>query len=358
MGNNGNDQGIVQLWGHDFIKAKYGLDETQVVSFVNELISQRNTFLQRREHLSSLTKLAERMVAEADNMASQIKDEAIERANAEATMILAKAEERAQQMIEEKRAEAIAMTNREAEAIRADAQQEIELLLEEKTRSSQTELKDTGKSLYGQFLLQLEDLQQQVRVLEIDFEHTLSQKMNQFDLNVELELSSQLTVPMQQENNVILDTDVGVSTQPEYSMLADTSVQDQAVAQPGNSEQEKTVPVPAENEEVIDYQGEIELEILPPVDIQQLIGIMRYLDSLPEVEATELIPIADTPRIKVFLNEPVPLMEILRTLPEVSQLKEVTDKEAASFADIPQSTCRQIQITLSQDRILVEPKKY
>ena len=111
------------------------------------------------------------------------------------------------------------------------------LLLKEKARSSQTELKDTGKSLYGQFLLQLEDLQQQVRVLEIDFEHTLSQKMNQFDLNVEL-------------------------------------------------------------------------------------------------------------------------MEILRTLPEVSQLKEVTDKEAASFADIPQSTCRQIQITLSQDRILVEPKKY
>jgi len=149
-----------------------------------------------------------------------------------------------------------------------------------------------------------------------------------------------------------------VSTQPEYSMLADARVQDQTLAQPDNSEQEKTVPAPAENEEVIDYQGEIELEILPPVDIQQLIGIMRYLDSLPEVETTELIPIADTPRIKVFLNGPVPLMEILRTLPEVSQIKEVTGKEAASFADTPQSKRRQIQITLSQDRILVEPKKY
>ncbi len=357
MGNSGNDQSIVKLWGHDFVKAKYGLDETQVVSFVNELISQRNTFLQRREHLSSLTKLAERMVAEANNMATQIKDEAIERANAEATMILAKAEEQAQQMIEEKRAEVIAMANRKAEAITANAQQEIELLLEEKTRSSQTELKDTGKSLYGQFLLQLEDLQQQVRVLEIDFEHTLSQKMKQFDLNVERELSSQLTIPMQQENNVILNADVVVNTQPEYSMLADAGVQGQTLTQPGNSGQGKTVPVAAENEEVIDYQGEVELELLPPVDIQQIIGIMRYLDSLPEVETTELIPIADTPRIKVFLNEPVPLMEILRTLPEVSQLKEVTGKEAASFADIPQSTCRQIQIRLSTDRILAEAKE-
>lgn len=358
MGNNGNDQGIVKLWGHDFVKAKYGLDETQVVSFVNELISQRNTFLQRREHLSSLTKLAERMVAEASNMAAQIKDEAIERANAESTMILAKAEEQAQQMIEEKRAEVIAMANKKAEAIRANAQQEIELLLKEKARSSQTELKDTGKSLYRQFLLQLEDLQQQVRVLEIDFEHTLSQKMKQFDLNIERELSSQLTVSMQQENNVILDTDVVVSTQPEYCMPADAGVQGQAVAQAGNNGPEKTMPVPAENEEAIDYQGEVELEILPPVDIQQIIGIMRYLDSLSEVETTELIPIADTPRIKVFLNEPVPLMEILRTLPEVSRLKEVTGQEAASFANTPQNNRRQIQVTLSPQRIPVEPKNY
>lgn len=118
------------------------------------------------------------------------------------------------------------------------------------------------------------------------------------------------------------------------------------------------MPVPAENEEAIDYQGEVELEILPPVDIQQIIGIMRYLDSLSEVETTELIPIADTPRIKVFLNEPVPLMEILRTLPEVSRLKEVTGQEAASFANTPQNNRRQIQVTLSPQRIPVEPKNY
>ena len=59
-----------------------------VVSFVNELISQRNTFFQRREHLSSVTKLAERMVARANNMAKQIRDEAIERAHAEIKEVL------------------------------------------------------------------------------------------------------------------------------------------------------------------------------------------------------------------------------------------------------------------------------
>ena len=88
MGNNGNDKSIIKLWGHDFVKAKYGLDETQVVSFVNELIDQRNTFLQRREHLSSLTKLAERMVVRVNDMAEQIRDEAIERAHAEPKEVL------------------------------------------------------------------------------------------------------------------------------------------------------------------------------------------------------------------------------------------------------------------------------
>ncbi|GAI80905.1 unnamed protein product, partial [marine sediment metagenome] len=103
MGKNGNNNDVIELWGHDFGRVRYGLDEEQVVAFVNEVISQRDMFLQRQEHLSSLTKLAERAVAEADNMAKQMSEEAAEQARAEATMIIAKAEEQAQQVIEEKR---------------------------------------------------------------------------------------------------------------------------------------------------------------------------------------------------------------------------------------------------------------
>jgi hypothetical protein len=84
---------------------------------------------------------------------------------------------------------------------------------------------------------------------------------------------------------------------------------------------------------------------------------MRYLDSLSEVENTELIPVADRPSIIVFLREPVPLVEMLKTLPEVGQVDEVTSEEITSFPDIPQGKRRKIQITLSKDSILAEAKE-
>ena len=58
------------------------------MSFVNELISRRSTFFHRKEHLSSVTKLAERMVVRVNDMAEQIRDEAIERAHAEPKEVL------------------------------------------------------------------------------------------------------------------------------------------------------------------------------------------------------------------------------------------------------------------------------
>ena len=357
MPKNSNNNDVVELWEHDFAIVRNGLDEEQVISFVNELISQRVTFLQRQEHLSSLTKLAERIAAEADNMAKQTNEEAVEQAKAETTAILAKAEEQAQQMIEEKRAEVIAMANREAESIRANAQQQATLLLEEKTSSIQIELKDTVQSLSRQFLSQLESLQQQVIALEVEFEQTLSQAMKQPESIRQQEASSQSPVPMEQEYNVTPSIDSEVNTQPADSILTKAMAQVHTVDQLDNSEVGKMTPVLAENEETVDYKGEIELQILPPVNIKQIMGIMRYLDSLSEVENTELIPVADRPSIIVFLRQPVPLVEMLKTLPEVGQVDEVTSEEITSFLDIPQGKRRKIQITLSKDSILAEVKE-
>ena len=84
-------------------RVKSGLDEKQVTSFVNELVSQRDTLLKHQEHLSSFSMLAERTVAEADNVAKQIKEEAAEQAKVEPNAIIAETEEQVQQMFEEKR---------------------------------------------------------------------------------------------------------------------------------------------------------------------------------------------------------------------------------------------------------------
>ena len=94
-----------------------------------------------KEHVLSLAKLAEKTVAEANNMAIEVKKKALAQAEVEANAILAKAEEQAQHMIEEKRLEARAIANKEAEVIKANAQQVVKRLCTELTSQLETQAK-------------------------------------------------------------------------------------------------------------------------------------------------------------------------------------------------------------------------
>ncbi len=60
MVENSDNNGIIELWGRAFTKAKGGLDEEQVKSFVYELLSECHLLTKRQEHLSPFSKLAER----------------------------------------------------------------------------------------------------------------------------------------------------------------------------------------------------------------------------------------------------------------------------------------------------------
>ena len=96
--NDGKDEHFIDLCGWDIKRVNNGLDEAQVGSIITELVSQRDALAEKTEHLSSLTKLAEKTVAEADEVANQLKAEAIESAEAEKITILASIEKEAQQL--------------------------------------------------------------------------------------------------------------------------------------------------------------------------------------------------------------------------------------------------------------------
>jgi len=326
MAKNGSKEGMVELWGREFNLAKNGLDEAQIVSFVNELISERDQLIRRAEHLSTLTKLAEKTVVEADKLAEETKKEAAEQTRAETTAIIAKAEEQARQIIEEKRTAIITIATKEAEAIKASAEREAGLLMEHERKRVQPELRDMAQQLYRELLSQLESLKQQVTALEVDFEHKLSQ-------------------PAEQASIVTMENEP-------------SSVQVPATIQQVSKVEEKA-PLSADSQDKPTYNDEVELEILPPIDVKQIMGIMRYLDSLAEIENTELIPLIDRPLIIVSLREPMHLIEILRTLPEVDEAKEVADEEitAVTDADYAEGMRRKIQITLSGSSVLDEAKE-
>ena len=175
MEKNNNGNGNIELWGREFKRSKQGIDEKQIVSFVNDIIGERDTLLRRQEHLSSLTELAERMVSEADNISQKMKEEAVDKAKTEVDTIITQAEEQARQMFEDKKAEASAKANEEAESIKANARKQAEYTLNEQTMKVQSDFNEIAQLLFSEHVSQLETLKQQVNVAQADFEQRLSQ---------------------------------------------------------------------------------------------------------------------------------------------------------------------------------------
>jgi vacuolar-type H+-ATPase subunit H len=308
MTKNNKRNGVVELWGREFKKVGDGLDKKEVVSFVDELMKKHEALLKRADHLSSLTKLAEKTIVEADNVAQHVKSEAEEQAKSEAKNILSEAEEQAkseaknilseaeeqaQKFIEEKRAEALARVNHEVEAIKAKAQQQAEKLLEEKTKEIQPELRNNVKRLYGELLTQLDGLKEQVVALEKELEQKLSQPSAE------------------------------TSTVEEPSKV-DSEEPDKVNMEAGKADNEflELLQPAGETDEA---EPEWELEILPPIDLTQILDIINYLDGMAEVEQTELIPQMDKPTITVFLRQPIDMVDILKKLPQVASVTEDTD---------------------------------
>ena len=308
MDNNGAKDGIAEMGGREFKIVKKGLDKTQVLAFINELIrqrdelnSERDELLKREKHMLSLTKLAERTVIEADKLTEEIKKEAIEQAKVEAKI-------EADKLTEETKRKAIEQAKAEADAIMAKAKEQSQ----EQTRQ-----------IYGQLLSQLESLKQQVVALEKKPEQKLSQSTD--------EIKVAATEKQPPSTQVPADKD----TEPQELI--------QIINLTNRIEMQEGAPVLADTQEPTTYEKEVELEILSPVNPMKIMEIMKYLDNLSEVKDTELIPRADKPSIIVSQREPMPLVKILRGLPQVENVKEVS----VIGSDGADGERRKIEITLS-----------
>jgi hypothetical protein len=74
-----------------------------------------------------------------------------------------------------------------------------------------------------------------------------------------------------------------------------------------------------------------EVEILPPFNISKIMAVVAFLDKLPEVANTEMIvPQIDMPSILVFLRKPMNVVDVLKTIPAVAYVEEVTTDKAVT----------------------------
>jgi hypothetical protein len=327
IGNSVKDD-VVVLGGCEFKRAKNGLDETQVASFINGLVEQRDKLAESQDHLASLNRLAERTIVEADKLAKQIKTEAAEQAKADSAAIVDKAKEQARQTVEKKVAEAVRLADEEAAAIKAKAEEEAALLLENQKSKIQRELRDLVNQQSGYLLEELERLKQQAASIQADFD-------NGSPAFAEAEPAASAGIA-QEKHGV-----AGGTSEQSEAMPAELSEK----AQGERPHQPEPVWQPKENAETsfqssgplqTEEQPESgnpqwEVEITPPFEIATIMEVVSFLDQLPEVANTEMVvPQIDAPLILVFLRKPMNVVDVLQKLPAVASVEELTSDVAAT----------------------------
>ncbi|NWF77286.1 MAG: hypothetical protein HXY36_01610 [Chloroflexi bacterium] len=346
MGTTVKDDVLV-LGGREFKRVKIGLDEAQVTSFINELINERDKLAKAYEHITSLNRLAERTIVEADKLATQIKTEAAEQAKAQSAAIIDKAKEEARQLAEKKIAEAVALANEQANAIKAKAEEEAAKLLENEKNKIRAELRNLVNQQFGYMLEELENLKRQAAAVQANFDNKLSEP------RVE---SSAAAAKIAEEK----DTVVAKIAEKRDATAAETAKESAAIVAEEIKKTLEAHPEPSRTMNQIEKSSDLsnlfqiedqvelgkpqwEVEILPPFEIAKIMEVVSFLDQLPEVANTEMIvPQIDMPSILVFLRKPLNLVDVLQTIPAVAYVEKITTDLNAT-----NKKPRKVRITLS-----------
>ena len=326
-------------------------------AFIDGLIKERDELSQSKHHIASLTKLAETTIVEAEKMANQIKTEAEEKARAESTALLEEAEQKAREMAEEKKAEALEHARKEAEAIKSEAKSQAAMLLEREKERIWDELGGTIGRQFGYLTEQLEGLKQQAVRAQAEFENRMSE-------------AAQGSIPVTAESDPEKDAApsavMGENHNALMSLVEEPEAPPAQEAEPPSTEEAKKPAGSTEREELDDRsdkgfdlskllqmddwaessEPQFEVEILPPIQMTKIMEIVAYLDQLPEVKNTEIIPRMDSPSIMVFLHDEMNLVEALQGVPAVAYVEEVAIDGNASNGESGQAP-RKIRIGLS-----------
>jgi len=171
------------LWNQDFQIVKHGLDEKQVTEFVDELMAKLKQ-AEERSYPSSLDRLAEQTVVEAEKLAEKLKDEAKQirmQAQAEADRIVAEAQATAQEQAEsiskvakvaaEEAQKVVHAAREKAALIEVEGRRKAEQLLDFTKRRIENQIRRDVKGASERLLRYMDDIEKEVQALGIDLQH-------------------------------------------------------------------------------------------------------------------------------------------------------------------------------------------
>jgi transcription termination factor NusB len=166
-------RGVKTLWGQEFNLVKGGLEEAQVVAYVEELNGRHSGAVEKLQQPRSLSELAGKVIFEAEKLADGIKEEERRHAAEQAAKIIFQAEMRSKQITDEaERAAALRLQNTSRLSIEVVGEaREKTTLAKERTRQQlpqqmaniQTALQAAIDQAYQKVLTDLMDLEREIQ---------------------------------------------------------------------------------------------------------------------------------------------------------------------------------------------------
>ena len=378
-----------RLWEREFNITKEGLDEEQVVAFVNNLIAQQKA--SQQASAASLRSLLKTAVTDAEQIAASIKMKARAKGEAEAATIITQAKQEGQEIkrkaeiATQKEAEdTLASANRKAEITELEATQKALLFLLRAREDIEKEIREEYKNTYDQLFSSLQKLMSEGQNIEMELKSKRARLWESKEFELEryeaalLETSEaavpppETAAPMETE----IETDIAGKermeqpAQPQEETLveeAEQPAQPQEEALVEEAEQpaqpqaealaeEAVISEPAEEitEELLKehlpeempgreetgsvqlkqdsqtlYGGEVELAIAMPVELKLVSKFYNHLQTISEIKIRHTKGSWDRgTTITVVLDKPIPLISVISKIPGVEVTPELPQKDS------------------------------
>jgi vacuolar-type H+-ATPase subunit H len=314
---------------HEFVPILDGLDD-ELASFINSLIDQNSELAGKLENIDSLMELAEKTVIEAGKEAEGIKIEAEKEANARAASIVARAEEKAKAAAQKVMTKAKEKSEAEAQRIIAEAKQRAEEIVQEKLSLAEQQARDImkaeeeeGSSIIAEARRKAEEAAQLIRKeaeqLLASSQKTEGCQAARDPWDVPDELFSQPEGARETKAASLAEEkppeppvfDAAVSVAPTASV-------EEPVEQPSPGKEEED-----KKESPASYDDTVELALPPPIALDRMLKLHKYLKKDSRVKVVDLKGSLDKGvRIKLLVQDHTPLLSMLAALPEVEKVSD------------------------------------
>ena len=405
-----------QLWEREFNTVKDGLDEKQVVAFVDDLIAQRKA--SQQASAASLRSVLKTAVTDAEQIAASIKLKAQTEAEEEAARTIDQAKQEADEIrrrtevaAQEESEDILAASNRKAEISEVEMRQKALLFLLRAREKIEKEVVGEYKRAYARLSSSLQDLLSEGQNIATELKDKRARlwesknfKLKEYEAT--LLSASGVAVPPP-ETLAPAETEIEPDIAGKEKTEEPTQLQEEAteegieqpvqleeealeekVEEPVQLEKEATVSELVEviTEELLEenlteerpgdeepdsaplkldsralYTGEVELAMAIPVDPKTVSKLYNYLQTTPEIKILHVRGSWDRgTTITVALDKPIPLISMISKIPEIEATPELLQKDnsvkgtSSSLLRAKGKGVKRIKLTLKKGQPPVE----